>query len=59
MDFAFFAMAFNIKKMCKMVENIQPETANKTVSDASKTIYGFLLYLYRTSFCQFSENKAA
>jgi hypothetical protein len=58
MDFAFFAMAFNIKKMCKMVENRQPETANKTVSDASKTIYG-LLYLYRTLICQYSENKAA
>jgi len=58
MDFAFFAMAFNIKKMCKMAENRQLETTNKTVPDASKTIYGLLGH-YKTLICQYFENKAA
>src|SRR5574344_1670652 len=58
MDFAFFAMAFNIKKMCKMAENRLLGTANKTVSDTSKTIYGLPEH-YKTLICQYAEDKAA
>jgi hypothetical protein len=58
MDFAFFAMAFNIKKMCAMAENKPFESPNKTVSEAAKAVYGLLGH-NRTVICQYLENKAA
>jgi len=58
MDFAFFAMAFNIKKMCAKAENKPFENPNEAVSEAPKTIYGLLDH-NRTVICQYFENKAA
>lgn len=58
MDFAFFAMAFNIKKMCAKAENKPFENPNEPVLEASKTIYGLLDH-NRTLICQYFENKAA
>ena len=58
MDFAFFAMAFNIKKMCAKAVNKPLESPNEAVSETPKTIYGLFDH-NRIVICQYFENKAA
>lgn len=48
MDFAFFAIAFNIKKMCRKLSKRGIEGLKRILTDFIHTIFT-LLYLYRNA----------